>query len=97
MPDSLGMQTAHEWHCEQLLQARLRMDQRNVLQKKRGQILMTLTRSLTCDHVREDVGLNTTAMDTPLHRDPNNPQHLYPFHPVLCYCRNVRPMWVGFS
>ena len=57
------------------------MEQRNMLQIKRGQILTTLTMSLTCDHVCEDADLNTIAMDTPLHRDPDNPQHPYPFHP----------------
>ena len=81
MPESLGMRTAREWHCEQLLQARLRMEQCNALQVKRGQIPTTLTMSLTCDHAREDVGLDTTATDTPLHHDPDNPQHPYPFHP----------------
>ena len=81
MPESLGMRTAREWHREQLTQARLRMEQRNALRLKRGQIPMTLTTSLTCDHAREDAALDTTAMDTPLHRDPDNPQRPYPFHP----------------
>ena len=75
------MRTACEWHREQLLQARLRMEQRNALRIKRGQIPTTLTMSLTCDHAREDAGLSTTVMDTPLHRDPDNPQRPYPFHP----------------
>ena len=75
------MRTAREWHREQLLQARLRMEQRNALRLKRGQIPTTLTTSLTCDHAREDVAPVTIAMDTPLHRDPDNPQHPYPFHP----------------
>ena len=75
------MRTAREWHREQLLQARLRMEQRNALCLKRGQIPTTLTTSLTCDHVREDVGLGTIVMDTPLHRDPDDPQRPYPFHP----------------
>ena len=79
MPESLGMRTAREWHREQLLQARLRMEQRNALRLKRGQIPTTLTTSLTCDHAREDVGLATTVTDTPLHRDPDNPQRPYPF------------------
>ena len=81
MPELLGMRTACEWHHEQLLLARLRMEQRNALRIKRGQILMTLTTSLTCDHAHEDVALGITAMDTPLHQDPDNPQHPYPFHP----------------
>ena len=81
MPESLGMRTACEWHREQLLQAHLRMEQRNALCVKRGQIPTTLTTSLTCDHAREDAGLDTTAMDIPLHRDPDNPQRPYPFHP----------------
>ena len=81
MPELLGMRMAHKWHCEQLLQARLRMEQRNALRIKRGQIPTTLTTSLTCDHAREDADLNTIAMDTPLHCDPDNPQHPYPFHP----------------
>ena len=81
MPESLGMRTAREWHREQLLQARLRMEQRNALRLKRGQIPTTLTTSLICDHAREDAALCTTATDTPLHRDPDNPQHPYPFHP----------------
>ena len=81
MPKSLGMRTAREWHREQLLQARLRMEQRNALRLKRGQIPTTLTTSLTCDHVREDAALDTTVMDTHLHRDPDNPQRPYPFHP----------------
>ena len=81
MPESLGMRMAREWHREQLLQARLRMEQRNALRLKRGQIPTTLTSSLICDHAREDAGLGTTAMDTPLHRDPDNPQRPYPFHP----------------
>ena len=81
MPESLGMRTAREWHREQLLQARLRMEQRNALRLKRGQIPTTLTTSLTCDHAREDAGLDTTATDTLLHRDPDNPQRPYPFHP----------------
>ena len=75
------MRTAREWHCEQLLQARLRMEQRNALRVKRGQIPTTLTTSLTCDHVHEDVGRDTTVTATPLHRDPDNPQRPYPFHP----------------
>ena len=75
------MRTAREWHCEQLLQARLRMEQRNALRVKRGQIPTTLTTSLTCDHARKDVGLDTIATDIPLHRDPDNPQRPYPFHP----------------
>ena len=81
MPESLGMRTARKWHREQLLQARLRMEQRNALRLKRGQIPTTLTTSLTCDHVRGDADLDTTAMDIRLHRDPDNPQRLYPFHP----------------
>ena len=81
MPESLGMRTAREWHREQLLQARLRMEQRNALRLKRGQIPTTLTTSLTCDHAREDAGLDIIAMDIPLHRDPDNPQRPYPFHP----------------
>ena len=81
MPESLGMRTAREWHREQLLQARLRMEQRNALRLKRGQIPTTLTTSLTCDHAREDAGPYTIATDTPLHRDPDNPQRPYPFHP----------------
>ena len=81
MPESLGMRTAREWHREQLLQARLRMEQRNALRLKRGQILTTLTTSLTCDHAREDAGLDTIATDIHLHRDPDDPQHPYPFHP----------------
>ena len=75
------MQTAHKWHRKQLLLAHLRMDQRNALQVKRGQIPMTQTMSLICDHAREDAALDITAMDTPLHRDPNNPLHLYRFRP----------------
>ena len=81
MPKSLGMRMAREWHCEQLLQARLRMEQHNALCLKRGQIPTTLTTSLTCDHAREDAGLDTTVTDIPLHRDPDNPQRPYPFHP----------------
>ena len=81
MPESLGMRTAREWHREQLLQARLRMERRNALRLKRGQIPTTLTTSLTCDHVREAVGLDTIATDTLLHRDPDYPQRPYPFHP----------------
>ena len=81
MPESLGMRTAHEWHRKQLLQARLRMEQRNALRLKRGQIPTTLTTSLTCNHAHEDAAPDTTAMDIPLHRDPDNPQHPYPFHP----------------
>ena len=81
MPESLGMRTAREWHREQLLRARLRMEQRNALRLKRGQIPTTLTTSLTCDHAREDAGLDTIATDTPLHHDPDNPQRPYPFHP----------------
>ena len=81
MPESLGMRTAHEWHREQLQLAQLRMEQRNALCLKRGQILTTLTTSLTCDHAREDAGLDIIAMDIPLHRDPDNPQRPYPFHP----------------
>ena len=81
MPESLGMRTAREWHREQLLRAHLRMEQRNALRLKRGQIPTTLTTSLICDHAREAVGHATTVMDTPLHRDPDNPQHPYPFHP----------------
>ena len=75
------MRMAREWHREQLLQAHLRMEQRNALRVKRGQIPTTLTTSLTCDHAREDAGLNTIAMDIPLHCDPDNPQRPYPFHP----------------
>ena len=81
MPELLGMRTACEWHREQLLQAHLRMEQHNVLQVKRGQIPTTLTTSLTCNHVREDAGLDTIATDTPLHHDPDNPLRPYPFHP----------------
>ena len=81
MPKSLGMRTAREWHREQLFQARLRMEQRNALRLKRGQIPTTLTTSLTCDHAREDAGLDIIATDIPLHRDPDNPQRPYPFHP----------------
>ena len=75
------MRTAREWHREQLLQARLRMEQRNALRLKRGQIPTTRTTSLICDHAREDADLDTIAMDTPLHHDPNDPQRPYPFHP----------------
>ena len=81
MPESLGMRTAREWHREQLLQAHLRMEQRNALRSKRGQIPTTLTTSLICDHARADVVPTTTATDILLHRDPDNPQHPYPFHP----------------
>ena len=75
------MRTARKWHCEQLLQARLRMEQCNALRLKRGQIPTTLTTSLTCDHAHEDAGLGTIATDIPLHCDPDNPQRPYPFHP----------------
>ena len=75
------MRTAREWHREQLLQARLRMEQHNALRLKRGQIPMTLTTSLTCDHAHEDAGPDTIATDTHLHRDPDDPQRPYPFHP----------------
>ena len=81
MPESLGMRMAHKWHREQLLQAHLRMERRNALRLKRGQIPTTLTTSLTCDHACEDVALGIIAMDIPLHRDPDNPQRPYPFHP----------------
>ena len=81
MPESLGMRTAREWHREQLLQACLRMEQCNALRLKKGQIPTTLTTSLTCDHACKDADLGTTVMDTPLHRDPDNPQCPYPFHP----------------
>ena len=81
MPESVGMRTAREWHREQLLRARLRMEQCNALCLKRGQIPTTLTTSLICNHAREDAGLGTIAMDTPLHHDPDNPQRPYPFHP----------------
>ena len=81
MPESLGMRMAREWHREQLLRARLRMEQRNALRLKRGQILTTLTTSLTCDHACEDADLNTIAMDIPLHHDPDDHQCPYPFHP----------------
>ena len=81
MPESLGMRTAREWHREQLLQARLRMEQRNAQRLKRGQIPTTLTTSLTCDHACEDAAPDTIATDIPHHRDPNNPQRPYPFHP----------------
>src|ERR1700744_3628916 len=77
MPESLGMRTAREWHRKQLIQARLRREQRNALRLKRGQIPTTLTTSLTCDHVREDADLGTTVTDTPLHRAPDNPQLPY--------------------
>ena len=96
-PESLGMRTAREWHREQLLRARLRMEQRNALRLKRGQIPTTLTTSLTCDHAREDVGHDTTVMDTPLHRDPDNPQRPYPFHPghyPNTSLRELRSDWV---
>ena len=75
------MRTARKWHREQLLRARLRMEQRNALRLKRGQIPTTRTTSLICDHAREDAGLDTTVTDTPLHRDPDNLQCPYPFHP----------------
>ena len=75
------MQMAREWHRKQLLQAHLRMEQHNTWRVKRGQIPTTLTMSLICDHACEDAGLGTTVTDTPLHRNPNNPQHPYPFHP----------------
>ena len=97
MPESLGMRTAREWHREQLLQARLRMEQRNALRLKRGQIPTTLTTSLTCDHARADAGLDTIAMDIPLHRDPDNPQRPYPFHPghyPHTSLRELRSDWV---
>ena len=81
MPESLGMRTARQWHREQLQQARLRMEQRNALRIKRGQIPTTLTTSLTCDHAREDVGRGTIATDILLHRDPDDHQRPYPFHP----------------
>ena len=96
MPESLGMRTAREWHWEQLLQARLRMEQRNTLHLKRGQIPTTLTTSQTCDHAPEDADLGTIATDIPLHRDPDNPQRPYPFHPghypntSLCELRSDR-------
>ena len=81
MPKLLGMRTAREWHREQLLQACLRMEQRNALRVKKGQIPMTLTTSLTCDHAHKDADLDTIAMDTPCHRDPDSPQLPYPFRP----------------
>ena len=81
MPKSLGMWTARKWHREQLLQAHLRMEQRNASRIKKGQIPMTLTTSLTCDHAPEDAVLGITAMDTLLHCDPDSPQHPYPFRP----------------
>ena len=111
MPESLGMRTAREWHREQLLQAHLRMEQHNALRLKRGQIPTTLTTSLTCDHAREDAVRDTIATDIPLHRDPDDPQHPYPFHPShypntsLCELRSDRvdnlprsiPTWQLFT
>ena len=58
---------------------------------------MTLTMSLTCDHACEDAGLDTIAMDTPLHRDPNNPLLPYPFRPghyPTMSPRELRSDWV---
>ena len=91
------MRTAREWHREQLLQARLRMEQRNALRLKRSQIPTTLTTSLTCDHARKDAGLDTTVTDIPLHRDPDNPHRPYPFHPghyPNTRLRELRSDWV---
>ena len=81
IPELLGMRTACEWHHEQLLRAHLRMEQHNALCLKRGQILTTLTTSQICDHAQEDVVQGITAMDIPCHHNPDNPWHLYPFHP----------------
>ena len=97
MPKSLGMRTAREWHREQLLQARLHMEQRNTLRSKRGQIPTTLTTSLTCDHAREDADRGTTVTDIRLHRDPDDPQRPYPFHPghyPHTSLRELRSDWV---
>ena len=92
MPKSLGMRTACEWHRKQLLQACLRMDQHNMLQIKRGQILTTLTTSLTCDYAREDAACSITAMDTHLHHNPDNHQRPYPFHPGHYPHMNLREL-----
>ena len=97
MPELLGMRMAHEWHREQLLHAQLQMEQCNALRIKRGQILMTLTTSLTYNHAREDAGLDTIATDIPLHHDPDNPQRPYPFHPghyPHTSLRKLRSDWV---
>ena len=93
MPELLGMRTAREWHREQLLQARLRMEQRNALRVKRGQILTTLTMSLTCDHAHKDAGHGSTVTDTLLHHDPDNPQRPYPFHPGHYPHTSLRELW----
>ena len=53
--------------------------------------------SLTCDHACEDVGLDTIATDIPLHRNPDDPQHPYPFHPghyPHTSLRELRSDWV---
>ena len=95
MPESLGMRTVHKWHREQLLRAHLRMEQCNALCLKRGQIPTTLTTSLTCNHAREDVVQGITAMDTPCHHDPEDPQHPYPFHPGHYLYSKPHELWSG--
>ena len=95
MPESLGMRTAHKWHREQLLWAHLRMEQCNALCLKRGQIPTTLTTSLTCNHACEDAVQGITAMDTPCHHDPEDPQRPYPFHPGHYLYSKPHELWSG--
>lgn len=79
IPQSLGMRMAQAWHHEQLLQACLRMDQRNAECRKVGMIPTTLTMSQICDHAQEDVDHATTVMGIHHHHNPNDLQHQYPF------------------
>ena len=83
IPDSMGMRTAREWHREQLLQYRLRWEERCRQRIKEGLTPTTLTTSRICDLAQEDVALLNTATDIPPHHRRQHPylSDLDPYSP----------------
>ena len=73
IPASLGMQTARAFHREQLLEYRLRWEERCQQQIKEGLTPTTLTTSWICNHVQGDVVPLNTATDIPPHLRRHHP------------------------
>ena len=77
---SLGMRTAIAWRQEQLLAARLRMDERNRARRAAGMIPVTRTTSQILDTALGATAPWSTAMDT---TPPIQSRYQHPSHPYL--------------
>ena len=77
---SLGMQTALAWQCEQLLLTWIQLDKQNKACLAQGMIPISWTTSQTLDHALMDVDQWSIAMDT---TPPNLHRYQHHEHPYL--------------